>query len=1806
MKPNPIPVIAAMLLISVSLAAQVQTNVFHDDQRFRLLLKSGSFIPEKNISPDKLDQFNRKAFREQGKTFAIIQFESIPAEEERNRLQRAGIELLDYIPNNAYTATITGSMDATILTQLKARSVIDLTAEQKMQPQLAKGYFPKWAVKTVGTIDVWISFPKTLSYEVVKEELHNRNIDIISSTYKNNHVVALRIAIQRLNELASLPFVEYVEPAPPDNQELNNKSTVNARANVLRSSLPGGRNLNGDGVVIGIGDNADPLRHIDFSKRYINRFAQDYQPHGVHVQGIAAGAGNISEKFTGYAPKSTIVVQAFSNILAEAPGYVKDYGMVITNNSYGNIGDDCSTFGVYTLYSRILDQQSLDLPELQTVFAAGNSAGLTCGPYPSSFKTILGDFQSAKNIITVGNTDETAVVGFSSSRGPAADGRIKPEVCAQGRLVYSTFPINTYGPNSGTSMSSPAVAGGLALLYQRYRQLHSNANPKNGLMKALICNGATDIGNKGPDYTYGFGWMNLLRSVKMLEQNNYINDSIANSITNTHSITVPANTARLKVMLYWNDPPAAVLASATLVNDLDLEVLDPSSLLYLPAKLDTIPANVNNVAITGADHINNIEQVIIDNPQAGTYTLKVKGTAITQNPKQEYFLVYDTIPVSTTLTYPIGGEHLLPNDSIYISWDSYGDPLNTFTIEYSKDNGTTWTTINNNVAANLRQFKWFVPSGDTTDQAKIRISRNGTGIVSTSGTFMIIGVPQVIASAMQCEGYFSIHWGPVADATDYEIMMLKGDEMVSIATTADTIFTFSGLSKDSVYWVTVRPRINGNPGRRADAISRQPNSGNCSGAISDNDLKVDAILSPVSSGRKFTSSALTSTMPVTIRIKNLDDIATSGNINVSCIVNGGTPVSEAIVNPAIAAGDTLIYTFATTANMAAVGSYQVKVSVSYPGDTVTQNDTLIKIYKQLDNPAIDLTGFFADDMETAPAQSFTSNKVGLQGLDRYDFVNNTEYGRISTFINTGIAYSGSKAITLDAERFISTGNTDSLTGTFNLSSFDTTTDDIRLDFRYKNHGQNFNEANKVWIRGNDQQNWIQVYDLYTNQGEANGMYKLSSSIELTDSLAAHLQNFSSSFQVRWGQWGKTMAGNDDENSGYTFDDIRLYKVTNDIQLLSVDTPLVSSCGLTATTPVKITVHNSANAIISNIPIVLKVDGLIVSTETLPDIAGNTTISYTFSASANLASTGNHSINVWVDLNSDSYHVNDSAFVVIDNLTIINSFPYLENFETGSGNWYSSGKNNSWEYGTPASSKINRAASGSKAWKTRIAGNYNDLEKSYLYSPCFNISGMSAPTLSLSIALDLEDCGSTLCDGAYLEYSANGKTWSRLGTFNQSGSTNWYNKNYSSNGLWSIQDYIRWHVATIPLPTGLTELRLRIVVTSDPSVNREGVAVDDIHIYDNTKGIYDSVTMSAPITQNIPGGLGWVDFSSGGKLIASVKSTTQPMGSTEVQAYINTGTVRNKNGQYYHDRNITIKPQAGSENISDSASVRYYFLDSETETLINATGCSGCAKPSMAYELGVSKYSDSDNNIENGIIDDDNLETWKFINTSGIKIVPFDKGYYAEFKVKDFSEFWLNNGGSDKNHWLPIQLITFSATKKANDDVLVEWITASEFNVNRFEVEVAKGNAAYQQNQFVKIGEVNSPGNSDQQQQYSFVDQESNKSEIRYYRLKIIDNNGSFNYSTIQAVVFNEKINWQIYPNPSGGIFKLSYQANDRETLSVKIYDLNGRVVRQYHFVANGFVQKINIDLHEPSFAPGLYLLEAAGGEKKQYFKLLKQ
>ncbi|HEV7621374.1 MAG TPA: T9SS type A sorting domain-containing protein, partial [Flavisolibacter sp.] len=866
------------------------------------------------------------------------------------------------------------------------------------------------------------------------------------------------------------------------------------------------------------------------------------------------------------------------------------------------------------------------------------------------------------------------------------------------------------------------------------------------------------------------------------------------------------------------------------------------------------------------------------------------------------------------------------------------------------------------------------------------------------------------------------------------------------------------------------------------------------------------------------------------------------------------------------------------------------------------NDTLKIIVKNIDNQPIDLTSIFFDNLESGLSQTYESNTVGLDSLGRYDFTHSVTYGRLRTFVNSGFAYSGNRAITLDQNRFNAPGNINYLTGTFNLSSYNVATTDVRLDFQFNNHGQPANADNRVWVRGNDTQPWIEAYSLDDNENPP-GIYKKTSSIEISRFLSLNGQDFSPSFQVRWGQFGRLPATDKGLSAagisaGYTFDDIRLYKAINDLQMLSIDTPITASCGLSNATVIKVSIRNSANATLTNIPVKYSINNGAWVTETIPSIAGNAIFQYTFTTAANMSALGYYNIQTVVDLSSDSFKENDTASTIIINSPIISTFPYLENFESGNGYWYSGGQNISWEYGTPNSSKINRAASGAKAWKTRLAGNYNDNELSYLYSPCFNISAMSAPALSFSVALDLEDCGNTLCDGVWIEYSADGNTWNKLGL---SGSgTNWYNK--IADQLWSLTNYTRWHVATIPLPLGYNTLHLRFVMQSDPATNYEGIAIDDIHIYDKAYSIYDSTTMNVPVTQTVSG-TNWVNFINGGKIIAAINPNNQNLGVTKVLAYINATGVRHTTTQYYHDRNITIKPAIVYP--TDSASIRFYFLDTETDSMIFANSCPSCNNVSSAYELGVSKYTDPDTSLENGTIADNNYGLWNFIPADKLIKVPYDKGYYAEFKVRDFSEFWLNNGSFANNIPLPVKLLDFNVQIQNANDVLTKWSVASESNVAYYDIELARGNNDLQTGHFTKIGQVQSAGNSTSLRNYNFTDLEADKFGIRFYRLKTVNLDGSYFYSPVRLVQFNEAVLWQVYPNPSNGLFKLVYQLNNTQTVTFRVIDAKGSVVKEYNLIGNGMPQKLTIDLSTNNFSSGVYLLQSDAALKK-VFKLYKQ
>jgi hypothetical protein len=1574
---------------------------------------NADFVTGNNIINNTFKKENLQSALWNNNYYVVIQFTALPTEQIKQQLQIAGVHIEEYLPVNAYTATIKRDFNFSGAAGFTIASINSIPDTYKVSP---KSYTFNSTPDKTDARYFTLTFFSSMDKKDVVAALQQIGVMAIPDKFNFTNTVLIKPDSTKIKNIVRLPFVSFITEQSIHDTPLNYLNTATHGFSSIQS--PSGRNLKGKNVSVGVGDNSDITTHIDFTDRVILRHPFGPQAHGTHTSGTTAGAGIIDPRLKGMAPKATIISQWFSDVLLNTPVYVSDNNLIATNNSYHSVALGCPGEGVYDVLSNYIDAQMINYDEVLHVVAAGNDGYFSCSPYPLSFATVKSGWQSAKNVITVGSMDQASYgIAPYSSCGPLKDGRLKPEITTNG-FCYSTLQNNTYGASNGTSMSAPVVTGATALLQERYRQIHSGANAKAALIKALLCNNAEDLGKPGPDFKFGFGMLNARKALEAMEDNRYFSNTISTAQNQSYTITVPTGTRRLKVMLYWPDYAASANTAVALVNDLDLTVTTPAAIVHRPLILDAAPDAVNNNAFEGIDHINNIEQVTIENPAAGTYTISIKGYAIPQGP-QVYYCTYQADANGVTVEYPFGGETFVPGETETIRWTAYGNETDDFTIEYSTDNGANWNLIGM-AASNARSYIWSVPP-TISNNYLVRVTRNNTSWSDASdAVFSVLGVPVINALTVPCEGYILLGWVAATGATSYDILQQKGDSMELIGNTTSLSFLINNLNPSVTNWFAVRAKNGSISGRRSYAESGMAASGDCSLANFDNNFKA-VILDVPQSGRMFTSTALTSSEQVKLTIKNLDNSTATGPFDCSYQVNNGTIITET-VNLPILSLDSYTYSFTAAANLATPGTYQFKAWVKKAGDNQPLDDTVYKTIKQIANPTVSLP--VTDGFETTAAKEYNINTLGIDGDDRVDFKTSGTRGRARTFVNTGFALHGNRSITLDQSPDGGL-NTDSLLLTYNASNYNTG-NQLRFDFYYKNHGQAPNPDNKVWVRGSDTNPWVFAYDLLANQNDL-GLWR-KGMININDVLdtVVPAQPVTSSFQVKIAQQGNTSANVPnpilDQDDGYTFDDIKISEAINDVAITGIISPEMTGCGSTGSVVVSIRIKNYSSTAFSNVPVSYRVNGGTAVAGSIVSLAPKSTQVFTFNTNASLLADNDYSFDFWITAPADSYSSNDSLLDYHFHTTpVINTFPYLEGFENGPGSWYSKGSNPSWQWGVPAKLIINKAANGTRAFVTNLTGNYNDNELSYLYSPCFDISTLKKPVLSFSHIFEIE----MDYDYAWVEYSTgNSNVWKKLGSAGQG--TNWYDNTGVDN--WRLSK-TKWHAASIDIPAFAGIVRFRFVFTSDGGFNLEGIGIDDIRLHEKIDiGIIPPALTAAstPVNGNI-----WHKFTWGDPLLGpyyilgEINPNGQNLGGVEMQLYTNSSPVRISSNEYYLDRNYVIH----SENpFSGPVGVRLYFKDTEANLLINADGCATCGKPNDAYELGITKYSGIASQ-ENGLLADNSSGSYQFILPANTLIIPHGEGYYAEFTVNSFSEFWFSKSTITPYpaNNCPASTITYTAT-----------------------------------------------------------------------------------------------------------------------------------------------------------------------------------
>lgn len=772
----------------------------------------------------------------------------------------------------------------------------------------------------------------------------------------------------------------------------NSIAAATTRTNQLWPGGASGLNLSGSSAnmknKIAIWDGGTILSsHVELTGRITQK---DNPPatdnHATHVAGTMMATGiNPSAKGMSHGVQGMIAYD-FTNDNSEIASEAS--GLLISNHSYSIISgwnfnsaqnrwefygrpgeNEDYKFGYYSNDAQELDSIAYNAPFYLIVKSAGNNRGETgpavgepyfrfnaqnqmtaAGNRPSgissndSYGTITWD-GNAKNILTVGavrgipggyNRPEDVVMSTFSSWGPTDDGRIKPDVVADGVNVLSTFATgnNSYSTLSGTSMSAPNTSGSLFLLQEHYSKLKSGAFLRSATIKGLAIHTAEEAGtNPGPDYQNGWGLLNVQKAAAVISASVATNngpasehllyENVLNGTSASFSTTVIASGKEpLKATICWTDVKGNVEQvdvlnnpAKKLINDLDIRITSGAR-TFRPWTLD--PASPFNAAVKGDNNTDNVERIDIDSTVSGdSYTITVthKGTpGSLVRAQQAYSLLVSGVGGTAHCSSGASGNAGSRIDSVSLQ-----------TIRYANAAGGTTYINNTGISANIEPtqsvpFRVRVNSSDASNAdkiVKIFIDYNNDGdftdaneLVATSG---ILKNNDVFSGSFVTPGTITI-----GSSFRTRIVMVE----TSVANDVSSCGAYARGETDDFRLVVINPST---------------------------DFTISEVITPT------VADCADNKQYLTINIRNNGSVAKS-NIPVTVEVkNGSTTVANltgtypGTVLPLSNASFTLQTPFVTTENT----TYTISATTTVTGDQNTNNNTLstsLTIGRRGDNP----------------------------------------------------------------------------------------------------------------------------------------------------------------------------------------------------------------------------------------------------------------------------------------------------------------------------------------------------------------------------------------------------------------------------------------------------------------------------------------------------------------------------------------------------------------------------------------------------------------------------------------------------------------------------------------------------------------------------------------------------------------------------------------------------------------------------------------------------------------------------------------
>jgi hypothetical protein len=310
-----------------------------------------------------------------------------------------------------------------------------------------------------------------------------------------------------------------------------------------------------------------------------------------------------------------------------------------------------------------------------------------------------------------------------------------------------------------------------------------------------------------------------------------------------------------------------------------------------------------------------------------------------------------------------------------------------------------------------------------------------------------------------------------------------------------------------------------------------------------------------------------------------------------------------------------------------------------------------------------------------------------------------------------------------------------------------------------------------------------------------------------------------------------------------------------------------------------------------------------------------------------------------------------------------------------------------------------------------------------------------------------------------------------------------------------------------------------------------------------------------------------------EIITSVDDNQLNLGAITASVYLEPGATGLYNGQYFLKRHYVITTQNNPVGIKR---VRLYFTNIEFNDLKNVDP----TIQSIA-DLKVTKYSGP---TADGVYDPSDANTIVLIPNNMITVGSVYGLHFLEFDVDGFSEFWINGGF---NAPLPVQLKSFDA-QICKEQSCLYWSSTSEQGLSQYEIE--RSSNAYQ---FESIAQQIALQQSNVVQYYEYQDPQPFQGN-NYYRLKCVDENGQFGYSSTIRV--NHTTSAEVFVVPAAGQNAQFQILTKADIESCEIFSADGKLL---------FVVKNNHTISLEPYPQGIYFLRIQVGDQKVIRRVMR-